>query len=111
MHTPGPWWVDPTLKLGAIDVRVDDSPETSVIVASVHCTRTLNEADNAQLIAASPDLLVAAKALLRLCSTIEVLGEWEATDTNQKMRVTERAKVDKALDDMQAAIAKATQGG
>lgn len=60
-------------------------------------------------IAAAPELLEALTNLLKQTNTIEVLGEWEATDTNASARKTYRARVDETIAKARAAIAKAVQ--
>jgi hypothetical protein len=51
------------------------------------------------------------RSLLRLTNTIEVLGEWEATDTNRSMRQRERARVDACIEECRAALAAAGREG
>lgn len=48
----------------------------------------------------------ALRALLSMTNTIEVLGEWEATDINRSLRKIKRAAVDAVIDKAYAALSK-----
>ena len=61
-HTPGPWYIVPTLT-GAISINKDKKiPLATVGGASWHLGTGMCEA-NARLMAAAPDLLAAGKSL------------------------------------------------
>lgn len=99
-HTPGPWTVEPHHNdFGSYTIKETRSKELG----------WASEEDwaNAHLIAAAPDLLEALRGLVRISSTLEVLGEWEALDIHARLRVTERAKVEESLDKAIAAMAQA----
>lgn len=55
------------------------------------------------------ELLAALKAVLGILNNVEVLGEWEATDTNYSSRKRVRAQVDAVVADARAALARAAQ--
>ncbi len=132
-HTPGPWGYygnpndEPWLpKQGALEagagVSIGSVTHTEPIArfsgylmdavanakrtaAAVNaCEGMSTEALEANVVS---DLLDALTGILRLLSTVEVLGEWEAEDSHYKSRITERAKVDAAVDDARDALAKA----
>lgn len=62
-HTPGPWWVDNRRPTGALQIQAEHRG-----VGSSYCVASVNyyedDAANAHLIAAAPDLLEALKAAL-----------------------------------------------
>ena len=98
-HTPGPWHTTPNWKTGDLTIFSPDAVEKGVI-GTVNMSRN-NSADyaaNARLIAAAPDLLVAA------------------VNATIRMRVMRERLRDAGLfcscadeiDDLDAAIAKAT---
>jgi hypothetical protein len=110
-HTAGPWEVE-----REIDAEDDDSMMFVTKIGPFHIEwhEDLNqnnpdriEADIA-LASSAPELLEALKALLMQQTTVEVLGEWEATDTNFRHRKEVRARVDAVNAQCRAAIAKAT---
>lgn len=101
-HTPGPWYVVPTLT-GALSINKDKKvPIATVGGASWHLGAEMCEA-NARLIAAAPDLLAALKECLEWCADDGDLGE---NDTKARLTIWKdvmecRAKM------LRAAIAKA----
>ncbi len=107
-HTKGPWALAPgELPNGDPFYKIlahNETPQECAI-ADVYDAGGNLEA-HAALIVLAPETLAALGDILRLLSTIEVLGEWEALDINPRSRAIERAKVDVAVDNARDVIAK-----
>lgn len=105
-HTPRPWIFDN--EIGRI--YTDTIPYEEWAVANVNIVRAEAKA-NARLIAAAPDLLEALKLVVTIAS--EAHDHWD-NDNNVKVGKILIAlsghlpRYDKRIDEMHAAIAKAT---
>ncbi|MFK4444668.1 hypothetical protein ABH944_004828 [Caballeronia udeis] len=106
-HTAGPWTNHGRIPQAGLPHSAVAAKTLIARVYSEAFGDSEQEAANACLIAAAPDLLEALQKLLRIQNDVEVLGEWEALEINVGMRKKTRAKVDEIHAQACAAVKKA----
>ncbi len=90
-HTPGPWRCDWTSNY-AHDYRLS-KPDGAALPISAPCNDRSEQRANALLIAAAPELLVAARdALQSLARLPDVDGAWRVTCMQQLRSAIEKAE-------------------
>ena len=102
-HTPGPWHIAPRKPGNAYRITQSETPQTgALVIADLSCGAHRPDAEqaaNARLIAAVPDLLEALKGLFRECAMVHKC--WGDSDNTKE--------ADAAIESARAAIKAATK--